>query len=40
VFPNGNEFLFFKSGASVNTLYMAANWQSMLGKAAAAAREP
>ena len=40
VFPSGNEFLFFKSVASVSMLYMVVNWQSMLGKAAASAREP
>jgi len=40
VFPNGTEFLFLKAGASVNKLYMVVNWQSMLGRAAASAREP
>ncbi|WP_411279239.1 protein kinase domain-containing protein [Gemmatimonas sp.] len=40
VFPNGNEFLFFKSVESRNKMYMIVNWQSMLTTAAAAAREP
>ncbi len=40
VFPSGNEFLFFKAGASVSKLYMVVNWQSMLGKAGASPREP